>query len=130
MKEADVIVIGAGIAGASAAALIASKASVLLLEQEAHPGYHSTGRSAATWAPYYGPPEIQILTRLSGPTLHNPPTELSASRFTSPRGQMVVGTDKDQAAVDELRELGMQPIDMQQALDICLLYTSPSPRDS
>ena len=46
MKTADVIVIGGGIAGASAAAELAGDgARVLLLEMESQPGYHATGRS-------------------------------------------------------------------------------------
>ena len=45
--SADVIVIGAGIAGASVACELASTRRVLLLERERQPGYHTTGRSAA-----------------------------------------------------------------------------------
>jgi D-arginine dehydrogenase len=55
MKSADIIVIGAGIAGASAAAHLASDHKTVMLEMEERPGYHSTGRSAATYEPNYGP---------------------------------------------------------------------------
>ena len=48
MSEYDFAVIGAGIAGASIAAELAPHASVLLVEAEGTPGYHTTGRSAAT----------------------------------------------------------------------------------
>ena len=51
MEQVDVIVVGAGIAGASAAFELAQTASVLLLEREDQPGYHTTGRSAAVFAP-------------------------------------------------------------------------------
>jgi D-arginine dehydrogenase len=43
----DILVIGAGIAGASVAAHLAETRSVMLVEREERPGYHSTGRSAA-----------------------------------------------------------------------------------
>jgi len=43
----DYAVIGAGIAGASVAYRLSATASVAVLEREAQPGYHSTGRSAA-----------------------------------------------------------------------------------
>ena len=43
----DVIVIGAGIAGATAAAQLAADRRVALIEAEDQPGYHTTGRSAA-----------------------------------------------------------------------------------
>lgn len=67
--DADVAIVGAGMAGASVAAEIAGEASVLLLEGEDQPGYHATGRSAAFWAESYGGPFIQPLTTASGPFL-------------------------------------------------------------
>jgi len=54
MSDFDIAIIGAGIAGASLAAEVASHRSVILIEAEAHPGYHSTGRSAAFWDESYG----------------------------------------------------------------------------
>ncbi len=55
VTRTDVIVIGAGIAGASAADALAADCNVVLLEREPQPGYHTTGRSAALFAPVYGP---------------------------------------------------------------------------
>ena len=49
MTHYDVAIVGAGIAGASLAAEIAQHRTVLLLEAEAQPGYHTTGRSNAFW---------------------------------------------------------------------------------
>ena len=43
----DAVIVGAGIAGASFAHALAPHAKVLLLEREAQPGMHSTGRSAS-----------------------------------------------------------------------------------
>ena len=62
----DFALVGAGMAGASLAAEIAGEASVLILEAESQPGYHSTGRSAAFWSEIYGGPLIQPLTTASG----------------------------------------------------------------
>ncbi len=45
---ADYLIIGGGIAGASLAYWLAPAARVIVLEREAQPGYHSTGRSAAS----------------------------------------------------------------------------------
>jgi D-arginine dehydrogenase len=61
--DCDVAVIGAGIAGASAAAHLAETHKVVVLEMEERPGYHSTGRSAAMFEPNYGPAPIRALTR-------------------------------------------------------------------
>ncbi|MCB1391132.1 MAG: FAD-binding oxidoreductase [Rhodobacteraceae bacterium] len=70
-----IVVIGAGIAGASVAAELASAGQdVLLLERESAPGYHTTGRSAALYTPSYGPPVIRALTRASASAFNAPPT--------------------------------------------------------
>ncbi len=114
----DIIVIGAGIAGASAAAALADTASIIVLEQESHPGYHATGRSAATWAPFYGPPAIQQLTALSEQTLCSPPAHLHAKPFTSALGEMMLGTTKDIEALEEQKALGMQEINFEEALQM------------
>ena len=69
MIRTDIAIIGAGMAGASLAAAIAGRASVLLIEAEGAPGYHATGRSAAFWSETYGGPAVQPLTSASGPWL-------------------------------------------------------------
>ena len=61
----DFAIVGAGIAGASLAAGLAAQGRVLLIEGEAQPGYHSTGRSAAFWTESYGGPHVQPLTSAS-----------------------------------------------------------------
>jgi len=67
----DIVVVGAGMAGASLAAHLADHASVLVLEGEDRPGYHTTGRSAAFWTESYGGPGVQPLTTASGPMLRD-----------------------------------------------------------
>ena len=47
MPDYDFAVIGAGIAGASAAHELQAHGRVVLLERERLPGHHTTGRSAA-----------------------------------------------------------------------------------
>ena len=69
-EKFDIVVIGAGMAGASIAAELAGSSRVLLLERESQPGYHTTGRSAAIYTCAYGPPIIRALTRASGPFMH------------------------------------------------------------
>ena len=83
MIRADVAIVGAGIAGASLATEIAGHASVVLIEAESQPGYHSTGRSAAFWSETYGGPAVQPLTTASGPWLQ-------AEGFLKPRGALHV----------------------------------------
>ncbi|HEV7233899.1 MAG TPA: FAD-dependent oxidoreductase, partial [Sphingorhabdus sp.] len=93
MTDFDILIVGAGIAGASLAAEIAPYRSVLLLEAEAQPGYHSTGRSAAFWDESYGGPDVQPLTTASGPFLANPPVDFHDGPLMHRRGALHVGTD-------------------------------------
>ncbi|WP_324828241.1 NAD(P)/FAD-dependent oxidoreductase [Qipengyuania zhejiangensis] len=94
----DFAIVGAGIAGASLAAELASGgARVLLLEAEDRPGYHSTGRSAAFWEECYGGPEIVPLTLASGPYLRD-------GGFLSPRGALYIGRAQDEAELDAFME--------------------------
>ncbi|HYE26822.1 MAG TPA: FAD-dependent oxidoreductase [Allosphingosinicella sp.] len=79
--DADVAIVGAGMAGASLAAELAGRATVLLLEAEDQPGYHATGRSAAFWAESYGGPFVQPLTTASEPFLE-------ARGLLKPRGAL------------------------------------------
>jgi len=82
----DVAIIGAGMAGASIACEIADQCSVIMLEAEDQPGYHSTGRSAAFWTESYGGPQIQPLTTASFDFLNDPPAEFSPTGFLTRRG--------------------------------------------
>lgn len=75
IEHRGIVVVGAGIAGASVAAELAALGQdVLLLEREGAPGYHTTGRSAALYTPSYGPPVIRALTRASRAAFDAPPT--------------------------------------------------------
>jgi D-arginine dehydrogenase len=102
MSRFDVAIIGAGIAGASLAALLAEHKSVLLLEAEEHPGYHSTGRSAAFWSEIYGGPLIQPLTTASRAFLENPPAVFSSRSFLTHRGALHLGTETDRSIAEAM----------------------------
>ena len=100
--RADVAIVGAGMAGASLAAEIAGEASVLILEAESQPGYHSTGRSAAFWSEIYGGPLIQPLTTASGRFLAAPPVDFSDEPFLGPRGAVHVADADGRARLEIL----------------------------
>lgn len=78
-SQPDILVIGAGIAGASAAAELALTHRVVVLEAEEVPGYHSTGRSAAVFSESYGNEAVRALTRASRDFFYRPPADFSAS---------------------------------------------------
>jgi D-arginine dehydrogenase len=89
-NQFDFIVIGAGIAGASIAAHLAEHASVVVLEMEEQAGFHSTGRSAASYEPNYGPPSILALTRASASFFMAPPIGFCEGPIFSKRGSLVL----------------------------------------
>jgi D-arginine dehydrogenase len=65
--EADVAVVGAGIAGVSVAYELSAECSVVLLEREGTAAYHTTGRSAAMFLESYGSARVRQLTSASRP---------------------------------------------------------------
>lgn len=107
LETSDIVVIGAGIAGASVAAELAKSANVILLERESQPGYHTTGRSAAIYSSTYGPPVIRALTRASSAFFRDPKSEFATSPLLNPRGLLFTARS-DQAETLEMMvaELG------------------------
>ena len=99
----DIAIVGAGMVGASIAHFAAPHAHVLLLEGEAAPGYHSTGRSAALYAPAYGPAQIRVLTRASRRFFDTPPAGFTSVPLLTPRPSLWVGHEADRAALGEVR---------------------------
>lgn len=119
----DIVIVGAGIAGASLGWRLARRAKVLLLEREAQPGYHSTGRSAAMFMPGYGTPQVRALTRASRAFYTQPPAGFAAPALLHPRGVLYVGRDGQAGQLDAseatLHASGsvVQRIDAAQALE-------------
>ncbi|WP_109356458.1 FAD-binding oxidoreductase [Sphingorhabdus sp. EL138] len=101
MNQYDVAIIGAGIAGASIASEIAGHCSVIILEAEDQPGYHSTGRSAAFWTESYGGPQVQPLTTASYDFLHHPPARFSEASFLKKRRAINIGRAGDQHLLED-----------------------------
>lgn len=101
MSDFDVVIIGAGMAGASIAAELAPHRRVLLLEAEAQPGYHSTGRSAAFWDESYGGPQVQPLTTASRSFLESPPADFLDRSLLGPRGVLHIATGEQILLAEE-----------------------------
>ncbi len=106
VQNVDVIVVGAGMAGVGIAAQIGPKLRVVVLEQEAQPGYHTTGRSAAVFAESYGGPTVRLLSRGSREFLTQPPAGFANAPLLVPRGFLFIARDDQR---DELQALAEQP---------------------
>lgn len=92
-NTADVIVIGAGVAGLGAAARLSPEARVVVLETEQTPCHHSSGRSAAIFVKSYGPAGVRAATMASEPFFVVPPDGFAAAPLLSPRGFLYVDYD-------------------------------------
>jgi D-arginine dehydrogenase len=96
----EVAVVGAGIAGSSVAFELSASRDVILLEREARPGYHSTGRSAAMLSETYGVPAVRALARMSRSFLADPPAGFAETALLSPRGMLHLAGRHQLAALD------------------------------
>ena len=101
---ADVVIVGAGIAGASLAYRLAQTNRVVLLERESQPGYHSSGRSAAMLIASYGTDAVRGLTRASRPFFEAPPEDFSKTPLLSKRGYLHIARQDQVAKLDAYRE--------------------------
>lgn len=97
-RTADILVIGGGIAGISAAARMAADAKVIVLERESAIGYHSTGRSAAIFVANYGNATLRALNAASEPVLRNP--DMTDGSVLSPRGELLVAKEHELPAME------------------------------
>jgi len=86
----DVLIVGGGIAGAGAAYEVAAFASVIVLERESQCGYHSTGRSAASFTENYGGDVVRRLAIASRTFLETPPADFCDHSLLSPRGMITI----------------------------------------
>ena len=109
----DIIVLGGGIAGISAAARLAQSARVAVLEREEAIGYHSSGRSATFYHFGIGDRTVRALTSFSRPFFEEPPAALSAEPFCVPKPALFVARQEMMPALEELhREMAQFSSDL------------------
>jgi D-arginine dehydrogenase len=101
-------VIGAGIAGTSLGYWLSRHEPVLVLEREALPGYHTTGRSAAMFIETYGPPLVRALTVGSRPFYEAPPPGFTEHPILTPRGMLMIATAAQRPHLDEAYAVARQ----------------------
>jgi D-arginine dehydrogenase len=101
MQDFDFAIVGAGIAGVSAAYHLAPQARVLILEREHVAAYHTTGRSAALHSETYGSAEIRAITVASGRFYRKPPAGFTDHPLLTPRGALIAGRAEQQAATQK-----------------------------
>ncbi|MFI7868096.1 NAD(P)/FAD-dependent oxidoreductase [Ectopseudomonas khazarica] len=110
MQHCDYLIIGGGIAGASTGYFLAGHGKTIVLEREAQPGYHSTGRSAALYTVAYGTPQVRALTAASRAFYDAPPAGFSDHPLLTPRGELVVDFSGDAAELQRQFEQARQQV--------------------
>ena len=110
----DIIVIGGGIAGISAAARLSDQASVTVLEGESALGYHASGRSAALFEQNYGKPSTVALNKASAEYHRH-----ANGGYLSPRGLLIVAEAHDAEGFHaDVETMGVDAITPQEALEM------------
>lgn len=92
LEDFDIIIIGAGIVGVSAASFLAPYAKLLILEREDDVFYHSSSRSTSQYTVGIHAPIMRRLAQASREFLTNPDKNFSEAGFLTPRGCLAVGT--------------------------------------
>jgi D-arginine dehydrogenase len=120
----DILVIGGGIAGLSAAAALSAHARVEVLEAEDQVGFHASGRSATMLHYALGDRLVRALTLASRPFFDDPPGEFGA--VGRPMPVLIHARDDEREALDVLgAELApfaqLERLDARGVHDLCPL---------
>ena len=104
----DVIVIGAGIAGLSLAAMLSRERQVIVLDREDSPAYHSTGRSAAFFFGSFGGAGVMPLNAASYGYFREGVTRYHDRMIADPtRGALYFGCE----GMEPPQEVGLGPFE-------------------
>jgi D-arginine dehydrogenase len=102
MSSSDILVIGGGIAGLSAAAVLSKHGRITLLETEEQIGYHSSGRSATMVHYALGDRLVRALTLASRHFFDSPPDGFSDVPLGHRMPVLVHAREDELEALDEL----------------------------
>ncbi|HEY8433598.1 MAG TPA: FAD-dependent oxidoreductase [Sphingomicrobium sp.] len=102
MITADILVIGGGIAGLSAAAALSNHARVVVVEAEDQVGYHSSGRSATMVHYALGDKLVRALTLASRPFFDDPPPGFTDVALGTRTPLLVHAREEERDALDAL----------------------------
>ena len=102
MRNPDILVIGGGIAGLSAAAALSKHARVVVLEAEDQVGFHSSGRSATMLHYFLGDRVVRELTLASRDFIEHPPAGFTEFPLGHHLPVLIHAREEERAAIDAL----------------------------
>jgi D-arginine dehydrogenase len=102
VATSDILIIGGGVAGLSAAAALSEHARVTVLEAEAQVGFHSSGRSATMLHYALGDRLVRALTLASRGFFEAPPDDFADAPLGRPMPVLVYARDEERPALDRL----------------------------
>lgn len=102
MISSDILIIGGGIAGMSAAAALSSDRRVTVLEAESQIGFHSSGRSATMVHYALGDRLVRALTLASRPFFDSPPEGFTDAPLGQKMPVLVHGREEEEEALEAL----------------------------
>ncbi len=102
MANPDILVIGGGIAGLSAAAALSKHGKVVVLEAEEQIGFHSSGRSATMLHYFLGDQLVRALTLASRRFIEDPPPGFTDVPLGQPMPVLIHARDDERAELDAL----------------------------
>ena len=100
MREADFLIIGAGIGGTSCANWLSEDHSVIVLEMEHQPGYHTTGRSVAVYTEAYGPRTIRALAKSGFEFFTEPSAAFTDVPLSRPQGLFFIAREDQRTSIE------------------------------
>lgn len=92
MRQADILVIGGGVAGLSAAERFAARASTIVIEREGALGFHSSGRSATFCHYGIGDSTVRGMTAASRAFFDAPPEGFADRPLAQVRPALFIAT--------------------------------------
>ena len=120
----DILVIGGGIAGLSAASVLSRHGKVTVLEAETQIGFHSSGRSATMLHYALGDPLVRALTLASRAFFEDPPPGFSDAPLGQRKAVLIHAREEELGALDELQAAiapfaELERVGEQGILDLC-----------
>ncbi len=108
MDAYEFVIIGAGFAGAATAYHLSRRgvASILILEQESIPGFHSSGRNAAMMRQCVPDADLAKLTRDGAAFLRHPPGDWTEPLQIKQNGSLLLGSGSGWSKLEHDAEAG------------------------